>query len=93
MNDLTPKLLHDNQALFLTSPINIRYLTGFSGLSPTEREAYLLVTSQKWHLFTFDLYREEAELVTKTNPEVEVHIITPDHKSFVLGNHHKKLLP
>lgn len=30
-------------ALLITNPTNIRYLTGFVGAAPEEREAYLLI--------------------------------------------------
>lgn len=52
-------------ALFVTNPTNIRYLTGFSGVSPTEREAFALVTRETVYLFTNALYRESATALEK----------------------------
>lgn len=53
--------------ILISSPTNIRYLTGFAGLSPSEREAYVLVMDTYRYLFTNPLYREEAKsLSTKT---------------------------
>jgi Xaa-Pro aminopeptidase len=54
-------LLTDIDALLVTNPTNIRYLTGFVGASPEEREAYLLVTPKKNQLFLTPLYREEGK--------------------------------
>ena len=47
-------------SLLVTTPTNIRYLTGFVGAAPEEREAYVLVTSTATYLFTNALYMEEA---------------------------------
>ncbi|GEM_PF-22181 len=47
--------------LLVTNPTNIRYLTGFAGAAPEEREAYVLVTKSQVYLFTNSLYREEAK--------------------------------
>ena len=53
-------LLENIDALLITNPINIRYLTGFMGLAPEEREGYVLVTQNKMYLFTNALYVEQA---------------------------------
>lgn len=53
-------------ALLVTNPTNIRFLTGFVGLTaqtgvePAEREAYCLSTKDKTYLFTSSLYLESA---------------------------------
>ena len=47
-------------ALFVTDPTNIRYLTGFIGVSPAEREAFVLITRKSVYLFTNALYKEAA---------------------------------
>lgn len=47
-------------ALFITNPTNIRYLTGFVGVSPEEREVFVLFTRNQVFLFTNALYREAA---------------------------------
>ncbi len=47
-------------ALLVTNPTNIRYLSGFIGVSPQEREAYLLLTRKEMYIFTSSLYLEQA---------------------------------
>jgi len=46
---------HSNKAdttlFLLTQPFFIQYFTGFTTLVPEEREAYVLITNQKWYLF------------------------------------------
>jgi Xaa-Pro aminopeptidase len=61
-------LLQGVDAIFVTNPTNIRYLTGFVSVAPTERESYVLVTNDAVHLFTYGLYRETAETLLCTNP-------------------------
>ena len=46
--------------LLVTNPTNIRYLTGFVGASPKEREAYCLVMKSQIYLITNPLYTEYA---------------------------------
>lgn len=46
--------------LLVTNFYNIRYLTGFVGLTPQEREAYVLVTDNQVFLFTDGRYIEQA---------------------------------
>lgn len=50
-------------ALFVTNPVNIQYISGFTGVAPLERESFLLVTRREVYLFTYPLYRETAELL------------------------------
>ncbi len=61
-------LLNGIDGLFVTNPTNIRYLTGFIGAAPTERESFVLVTNNAVHLFTYGLYREAAEVLVKKQP-------------------------
>jgi len=51
-------LLKQNRldALFITNQHNVSYLSGFSGLSPEEREGFILLTSKKMYLLTFSTY-------------------------------------
>ncbi len=49
-----------NSPLLITTPTNIRYLTGFTGAVPEEREAYVLWVKDQLYLFTNVLYVEEA---------------------------------
>lgn len=46
----------DLDALFLSNPYSIYYLTGFLGLAPEDREAYMLVTKKVAHLIASRLY-------------------------------------
>lgn len=57
-------LLNTIDALLITNPTNIRYLTGFVGVAPEEREGYVLVTKDQIFLFTNALYMEEARKLT-----------------------------
>lgn len=50
--------------ILITDPSNIRYLTGFIGVTPEEREAYVLLTHNKITLFTSRLYSETARRLT-----------------------------
>ena len=59
------RLLNNLDALLITNPTNIRYLTGFTGAAPEEREAYCLVTQDKLFLFTNALYREKVIPLTR----------------------------
>lgn len=43
-------------SLFITNQNNVTYLTGFEGLSPNEREAFLFVTQKSSYLLTFPTY-------------------------------------
>jgi len=48
-------------SLLVTNFYNIRYLSGFMGLTPQEREAYLLVTNEEVFLFTDGRYITVAQ--------------------------------
>lgn len=54
--------------LLITNPTNIRYLTGFVGATPEEREAYVLLTENQKYLFTNSLYLEKAKNLTGVIP-------------------------
>lgn len=43
-------------ALFVSNQSNVTYLTGFTGLSPHEREGFLFVTKSNAYLLTFPTY-------------------------------------
>lgn len=49
-----------DRPLLVSTPANIRYLTGFAGVSETEREAFVLLSKKEHFLFTNALYLEEA---------------------------------
>ncbi len=61
---------HETDALLVTNPSNILYLTGFVGVSPTEREAYVLKTHEKTYLFTNRLYKEKASSLSAAFVEI-----------------------
>lgn len=48
-------------ALIVTNPVNIFYLTSFKGVSPEEREALAVISPQKTTLVTARLYQAEAK--------------------------------
>ncbi|MDP2649336.1 MAG: aminopeptidase P family N-terminal domain-containing protein, partial [bacterium] len=48
-------------ALLISSVPNIIYLTGFSGFSSVEREAFLLILKNKQYVLTDGRYKEEVE--------------------------------
>lgn len=54
-------LLNGINALLITNPTNIRYLTGFIGAADNEREAHVLLTPDQAFLFTNALYRKEGK--------------------------------
>ena len=60
-------------ALIVTNSTNIFYLTGFKGLSPTEREAVLIVCRSKPStLVTAKLYQAEALQLASTDLQVKI---------------------
>ena len=63
-------LLSNIDALLITNPTNIRYLTGFVGAAPEEREAYILLTPNQTFLFTNALYLEQAKKTNATVVEI-----------------------
>lgn len=56
-------------ALLVSSPINIHYLSGFPNYSREEREAYLLITKTDGILFTDHRYIEAVEKILPSNIE------------------------
>lgn len=75
------KILQQNSldGFIVTSPVNIFYLTGFKGLSPTEREA-ILIFNPKAHLVTARLYQSEANKLK--SPDLEIKIATERNEIF-----------
>lgn len=61
-------LLRNLDALLVTNPTNVRYLTGFIGAAENEREAYVLLTRDRTFLFTNALYREQAVRLKRVSP-------------------------
>lgn len=73
LNNIKKVLLNKVDALFISSPINIEYLTGYSNFSRDEREAYLLITKSNAVLFTDNRYIEAVEKVIPKNIKV-IHV-------------------
>ncbi len=63
-------LFNNVNAILITNPTNIRYLTGFVGVEPQEREAYCLLTPSQTFLFTNALYLEQAKKTKATVVEI-----------------------
>ncbi len=53
------KQSHSESAL-VSSPANVRYLSGFRGLEPEDREAFILATFTSAHLITSSLYPDQV---------------------------------
>ncbi|MBI5465304.1 aminopeptidase P family N-terminal domain-containing protein [Candidatus Gottesmanbacteria bacterium] len=68
------------EALLLTNFYNIRYLTGFVGLTPQEREAYLLVTLDQVFLLTDGRYFEAVKELSIKYKELRILEIKPGEK-------------
>src|SRR3990167_1065019 len=56
----------------VTNPVNIFYLTGFRGISPTEREAILVTMPKCSTLITARLYQTEAARLKSKNLDVKI---------------------
>jgi len=71
-------------ALFVSSPINIYYLTGFRGLSPEEREVGLLVTRDRAIVFVPAMYEAQAkQLESMKNGDVTLAVV--DERDDLMG--------
>jgi Xaa-Pro aminopeptidase len=55
---------HNVDAVLVSNPTNIFYLTGFRGLEPQEREAYALVTPSRIYFITRELYYGQRHPIT-----------------------------
>lgn len=86
-HDMQSSLFDNIDALLITNPTNIRYLTGFVGVD--KRDAYILITAKQTFLFTNSLYREQAK---KTKAEfVEISRENPISKELAKVFTGKKL--
>lgn len=80
---------HSAGAMLVTDPFNITYLTGFRGLSPHEREAVALVTSEEVLLFVPRMYAEQAEaLVAVKKKQVRLDIDTERDGLLLMAKRH-----
>ncbi|OGG20378.1 hypothetical protein A3D03_06040 [Candidatus Gottesmanbacteria bacterium RIFCSPHIGHO2_02_FULL_40_13] len=73
-------------ALLITDRTNIKYLTGFSGVSTKEREVFAVVTVNNTYLLTYPVSLQEI-MPKKTS--YQTLLITPDQK---LNQHLLKIL-
>lgn len=78
-------ILLDKQldALVVTNHINIFYLCGFSGLSPTEREAILVIKNNKSILITARLYQQEAQKLASSTLEIKIAAERNEYDNFI----------
>ena len=85
MQDKIKKLLDTNKidALFVTNPINIFYLTSFKGVAPTERESLLVIYKEKKILITARLYQAEASKLSSDNLIVKIAAERNEYESFI----------
>lgn len=65
--------------IFISTPANIRYLTGFDFLVENEREAFLFITKTKNHIITSELYKADVQ---KYVPDFEFLNFTTNGTSF-----------
>ncbi len=73
-------------ALLITDPANIKYLTGFSGVSTRQREAFALVTANNAYLLTYPVNLQENMFEKTSN---QILMITSNQK---LNQHLLKIL-
>lgn len=89
------KVLTDESldAILVTNPVNIFYLTGFRGLSPTEREAIVVTGKNKITLITARLYRHEAQKLASDSLQVKIAAERDEYRNFIKEtlNHYKKI--
>lgn len=89
------KVLTDESldAILVTNPVNIFYLTGFRGLSPTEREAIVVTGKNKITLITARLYRHEALKLASDTLKVKIAAERDEYRNFIKEtlNHYKKI--
>jgi Xaa-Pro aminopeptidase len=52
---------HSLDAIFISSLPNITYLTGYSGFSTQDRDAFLLITKDHQFIFTHGIYKEDVQ--------------------------------
>jgi len=69
---------NDVDALLLTDYYSIAYATGFRGLSPAEREAWVILTKDDIHLWSDGRYMDEAFADRARANGVRAHCISPE---------------
>lgn len=81
-------------ALFISDQYNVSYLTGCRGLSPHERESFLLITPTNAYLLTFPTY---FDLFSRSDTDYLTLNITQEkrlrhHLSEIMKNEHLKTI-
>ena len=61
-------------AIFISNQYNVTFLSGFTGLSPNEREAFFLITDKKVHFITYSTY---FGLFDTNKTYWQIHYATP----------------
>lgn len=67
-------------AVFVSHPATIAYLTKFSFLAPTEREAFLFITKKTHIIISSNLYKDEIQEVVPHFTFID--FISPEKKTF-----------
>lgn len=72
--EIARQVLVDNNldGLFISSPLQIGYVTNFFGISPTERESFVLVTKSACYILTSLLYFEDVKKISPNCIPVEL---------------------
>lgn len=70
-------------ALIVTNHYNILYLSGFQGISPTEREAILIVGKDYLTLITAALYQNEANKLAGSKLKVKIARERNEYEKFI----------
>jgi Xaa-Pro aminopeptidase len=78
IKSLQTKLKGKNlDSLLVSNFYNIYYLTGFAGLAPAEREAYVLVTHENLYLLTDGRYFGEVRYRQKKKGRLVIEVLRP----------------
>lgn len=94
MQSLKSALAKENlDAILVTNPVNIFYLTGFRGPSPTDREAIVVAGRNKTTLITARLYQHEAKKLSSDSLQVKIAAERDEYRNFIKEtlNHYKKI--
>ena len=67
----------------VTNPYNILYLTGFKGISPTERESILTFSKNSTTLITARLYQTEAQVLAGKSLKVKIAAERNEFDNFI----------
>lgn len=71
------------EGFIITNPFNVLYLTGFQGISPTERESILTITRKEATLITARLYQREAQSLAGKSLAVKIAAERNEIENFI----------